>query len=317
MVSIIIPTYNRAHLIGETLDSFLEQTYQNWECIIVDDGSTDNTQELIDSYCKKDSRFRYYERPDMHLPGGNGARNYGYEMAKGDFINWFDDDDIALPHLLEKKLSFVTPELDLILSPPTRWNPIDNSKKTKSIRIEKSLYEDFLCWKIKINTSSILFRRSFLEGKELFSPKIRRGQDTELFLRMFYQLPEESFTIINEPFILYRRHSETIGVLGRTTYVPEFKESIFTIHYENYLRLMDSDLVDARAFSYRHLLGIFYESIDNKDFDLSKTIILKFFSLLRQQNYRYGTEMIIVGKLFIFFRTRAWWIINRWKKFDF
>ena len=68
LVSIIIPTYNRAHLIGETLDSVLAQTYQNWECIIVDDGSSDNTDEVIGAYVEKDSRFKYYHRSDKDLP---------------------------------------------------------------------------------------------------------------------------------------------------------------------------------------------------------------------------------------------------------
>lgn len=83
LVSIIIPTYNRAHLIGETLDSVLAQTYKNWECIIVDDGSSDNSDEIIDECVKKDARFKYYQRPDEHLPGGNGARNYGFRMSRG------------------------------------------------------------------------------------------------------------------------------------------------------------------------------------------------------------------------------------------
>ncbi|WP_445734533.1 glycosyltransferase family 2 protein [Mariniflexile sp.] len=64
LVSIIIPTYNRAHLIGETLDSVLAQTHQNWECIVVDDGSTDNTDTVLKTYCQKDSRFQYHHRKD-------------------------------------------------------------------------------------------------------------------------------------------------------------------------------------------------------------------------------------------------------------
>jgi glycosyltransferase involved in cell wall biosynthesis len=92
LVSIIIPTYNRAHLISETLDSVLAQTYKNWECIIVDDGSNDNTDEVVSEYVKKNNRFKFYHRPDEHLPGGNGARNYGFKMSKGEYVNWLDDD---------------------------------------------------------------------------------------------------------------------------------------------------------------------------------------------------------------------------------
>ena len=99
LVSVIIPTYNRAHLIGETLDSALAQTYQNWECIIGDDGSSDNTDEVVGEYVKKDSRFKYFHRPDQHLRGGNGARNYGFKMSQGEYVNKYGI-------FLEKKIQF-------------------------------------------------------------------------------------------------------------------------------------------------------------------------------------------------------------------
>src|SRR5690606_31488967 len=105
LVSIIIPTYNRAHLIGETLDSVLAQTYKNWECIVVDDGSTDGTDALLASYCKKDARFQYHHRPKEHLPGGNGARNYGFMLSKGEYIQWFDSDDVMEVNTLTEKIS--------------------------------------------------------------------------------------------------------------------------------------------------------------------------------------------------------------------
>ena len=107
LVSIIIPTYNRAHLISETLDSVLAQTYQNWECIVIDDGSTDDTSSLLHSYIEKDSRFQYYKRPDTHLPGGNGARNYGFIKSSGDFINWLDSDDVFFPEKLEVQIQLL------------------------------------------------------------------------------------------------------------------------------------------------------------------------------------------------------------------
>ena len=64
LVTIIIPTYNRAAIIGKTLDSILAQTYKNWECIVVDDGSTDTTALVMKKYCDTDTRFRYVSRPD-------------------------------------------------------------------------------------------------------------------------------------------------------------------------------------------------------------------------------------------------------------
>ena len=83
LISIIIPIFNRASLLSETLDSILAQTYSHWECIIVDDGSTDNTQDVIDRYLKLDSRFRCFSRPSNRPKGANACRNFGYEKSKG------------------------------------------------------------------------------------------------------------------------------------------------------------------------------------------------------------------------------------------
>ncbi len=78
IIIIIIPTYNRAHLIGETLDSILAQTYTNWECIVVDDGSTDETDSLLAAYCAKDKRFQYQHRLSDRPKGANACRNYRF-----------------------------------------------------------------------------------------------------------------------------------------------------------------------------------------------------------------------------------------------
>ena len=94
LVSIIIPTFNRADIIHETLDSIKLQTYEKWECIIVDDGSNDNSIMVINEFVKTDNRFKFYDRPINKLKGANSCRNYGFEKSKGEFINWFDSDDI-------------------------------------------------------------------------------------------------------------------------------------------------------------------------------------------------------------------------------
>ena len=112
LISIIIPTYNRAHLIGETLDSILLQTYPNWECIVVDDGSADNTADVMRDNIKNDNRFQYHQRPDNRKKSPNSCRNYGFELSKGEYIKWFDSDDIMLPYLLEKQISSFVKNVD-------------------------------------------------------------------------------------------------------------------------------------------------------------------------------------------------------------
>lgn len=95
-VSIIMATYNRAHLIEESLTSIQNQTFENWECIIIDDGSTDETSAILQPYLKN-FRFRYLPRSAKHKKGLPGCRNYGIELAIGDYIVFFDDDDVAHP----------------------------------------------------------------------------------------------------------------------------------------------------------------------------------------------------------------------------
>ncbi|MEM0518347.1 glycosyltransferase family 2 protein [Aequorivita flava] len=99
-VSIIMATFNRAHFIEETLISIQNQTFKNWECLIIDDGGTDNTEEIIQSFIQ-DKRFHYYKRSSKYAKGLSGCRNFGLDSAIGDYIIFFDDDDIIHPRNLE------------------------------------------------------------------------------------------------------------------------------------------------------------------------------------------------------------------------
>lgn len=100
MISIVIPTYNRAHLISRVLDNLLTQTCPNWQCIVVDDHSTDNSAAVIQQYVAKDSRFIYLL--NNRRKGAQGARNTGVLAAQGDWICFFDSDDIMYPNYIER-----------------------------------------------------------------------------------------------------------------------------------------------------------------------------------------------------------------------
>ena len=94
-VTIIMATYNRAHFIVETLRSIINQTFTDWECLIIDDGGTDNTREVITPILNQDNRFKFLKRPNCYKKGLPGCRNYGLDLAKGEFIIFFDDDDFV------------------------------------------------------------------------------------------------------------------------------------------------------------------------------------------------------------------------------
>ncbi|WP_051197703.1 glycosyltransferase family 2 protein [Flavobacterium soli] len=116
-VSIIIPTYNRAEIITATLKSVKEQTFEDWECIIVDDGSSDDTAKVVNVFVNGDKRFFYFPRPSNFLKGPSSCRNIGISKAKGQFIQFLDSDDLLASYCLEKRLglSIKMPHFDLYI----------------------------------------------------------------------------------------------------------------------------------------------------------------------------------------------------------
>lgn len=114
LVSIIIPTYNYGHLIVETLNCLLSQSYFDWEAIIIDDGSTDNTELVVSTFVNKDNRFTYIKQQNN---GVSAARNRGLELAKGEYIQFLDADDLITTDKISLQLQFFSEhkELDICL----------------------------------------------------------------------------------------------------------------------------------------------------------------------------------------------------------
>jgi glycosyltransferase involved in cell wall biosynthesis len=190
LVSIIIPTYNRADLIGETLDSIKNQTYQNWECIIVDDGSTDHTDEVVGVYVNKDARFKYFQRPDDHLSGGNGARNYGFILSQGEYIQWFDSDDLMKKNKLTLQVNdLVTYNLDVSFSgfEILKTNGTVIKEPLSLINDFENLFEAIVTKKVKINTLSPVFKKAFLLKGNLFDENLLTAHELEFYTRIFYK----------------------------------------------------------------------------------------------------------------------------------
>ena len=112
LISIIVPCYNQAQFLPEALQSILEQTYTNWECIIVNDGSPDNTHEVAQEWLAKDMRFQYLKKENGGL---SSARNAGLNNASGQWIQFLDSDDILLANKLEKSLHALAPSKEAIV----------------------------------------------------------------------------------------------------------------------------------------------------------------------------------------------------------
>ncbi|WP_298528037.1 glycosyltransferase family 2 protein [uncultured Christiangramia sp.] len=209
-MSIIIPTYNRANYLGETLDSIIAQTYQNWACIVVDDGSTDYTEELLKFYTQKDSRIKYFSKSANRPKGANACRNYGFELCEGEFINWFDSDDLMVPEFIERKLDGFKSNTDIVISKSIFLN--ENEEIIgKEIRTRSSdnLLEDFITLQISWYLPDPMYLREFLADKKLFDEHLLKGQDRDFHIRRLLENPNINF--LNDYLTKYRQTINSIS----------------------------------------------------------------------------------------------------------
>ncbi|MAP79620.1 MAG: hypothetical protein CL526_00900 [Aequorivita sp.] len=209
LVSIIIPTYNRAHLIGETLDSVLAQTYSNWECIVVDDGSTDGTEALLQKYVEQDNRFQYHHRPKDRPKGANACRNYGFEVSKGEYVNWFDSDDLMTKDFIVQKIEGFTHSVDIVISKSVITINNNQIRQEARTKMSNSLLEDFITLKVSWYLPDPIYRREFIESKQLFDERLLKGQDRDFHIRILIYTPTIKF--IDKYLTYYRQISDSIS----------------------------------------------------------------------------------------------------------
>lgn len=242
LVSIIIPTYNRAHLIGETLDSVLAQTYTNWECIVVDDGSEDNTDDVVTAYVKNDARFQYHQRPKDRPKGANACRNYGFELSKGKYINWFDSDDLMLPNKLMLQVDQLMTS-DLVMS-VCQTTVFENHKKNiLGLRNEKihskDFFNDFVTNDIKWLTQAPIIKRDFIIEKSIvFDEQLMQSQERDFFIKILNVI--DDYLVCEEALVLFRKHGESIsyGKVKEVHLQSNFRVNFNIIHnYHNRLTL--------------------------------------------------------------------------------
>ncbi len=186
LISVVVPTYNRGDLIRRTVDSVLSQTYSNFELIIVDDASTDNTEEIISSY--KDSRIRYIKLDEN--THGTRPRNTGILQSQGEYIALLDSDDEWLPNKLEKQLDFIkrSGQTDNIVC-FTGLIVKDDEKETLSTNRDLGEHEDIMDYMFINNNgtwvqASTYMFSSQLGKKTLFNPELRKHQDIDFCLRL-------------------------------------------------------------------------------------------------------------------------------------
>ena len=185
LVSIITPSYNSAKFIAETIQSVQNQTYQNWEMIIVDDGSSDETESVVLSIIQKDNRIQFYKLSQNLGPAV--ARNTGIEKASGDYMTFIDADDIWFPTFIENNIKTIQETgIPFVFSSYKRANEQLEFVYSDFIVPNKVSYSDIL----KSNSISCL--TAFLDIKKLgkkYMPLIRKRQDMGLWLNYLKVIP--------------------------------------------------------------------------------------------------------------------------------
>ena len=185
LVSIITPAYNSAKFIAETIQSVQNQTHENWEMIIVDDGSSDETLAIVQAFIDKDKRIKFYK---LALNSGPAvARNTAIEKASGDFMTFIDADDIWFPTFIENSIKTIQEtKIPFVFSSYKRSNEHMEFVYSDFIVPQKVSYSDIL----KSNSISCL--TAFVDVKTLgkkYMPLIRKRQDMGLWLNYLKVIP--------------------------------------------------------------------------------------------------------------------------------
>ena len=215
--SIIIPAYNRAYILPETIHSIQEQSYENWEVIVVDDGSKDNTREVVEQISLKDTRIRYAYQENAER---SVARNNGADQAKGSYLMFLDSDDKYAPGHLEKLLAFIT----------EKHKPVALFFSNLSYLTEKGIDVpvipvmengkefDYLLLQPITPSRVCIHKDVFKEFR--FDPKIVIVEDLVLWVSIASKYPAYQLC---ENTLIYRIHDGNSVDLSRNSYYDRYK----------------------------------------------------------------------------------------------
>ena len=241
-ISIIIPAYNRATIIPATLDSILAQSFQDWECIVVDDKSKDDTPAVVQKYVDKDCRFSLLS--NERKKGAQGARNTGILHAKYDWVICFDSDNTMHPDMLEKLVGRISDEVDVVQC----FSRVVDANTGKEIGIQNWMSEGeihqklFLVqgatWETYVDFNQSIVRKRKLLRIGLLDENCPSMQEWDTHIRLSRIA---RYTTLQEPLLDYSLNGADAitsdkrrEVAGRMyilrKYLPEWKEDTKALH---------------------------------------------------------------------------------------
>lgn len=218
--SIIIPTYNRANSCLKAIKSVFDQSFSEWELIIIDDGSTDNTKELISEYINKDNRIIYVFQENQER---SISRNNGIKLAKGKYICFLDSDDLYTKYHLRNffdKIKFEKfPKAMLICNVSRLYKNEIQKVKFESYKTHNNAVEFILKSKESIIPARVCINREILE-KKMFNPSLNISEDAELFVRI---LAKYDLFQINKYGCIYSLHDDNTTHLKNNPFKGQLK----------------------------------------------------------------------------------------------
>lgn len=211
MISVVIPTYNSQNTIIRTLSSVLNQTYKDYEIIIIDDGSTDKTKELIESFLQdKKVIYKYIYQKNA---GPSVARNNGVQNAIGEYIAFLDSDDEWHPKKLEMQIQIIKEKNLLFLGSTYTFDDLIDENMEK-IELKKFSFKK-LIWSNKFSTPGVIIKRSFFEELGGFDISMKYAEDYDLWLRASLK---EDLVLVFEPK-LFRLYKAAYGKTGLSSHM--------------------------------------------------------------------------------------------------
>ncbi len=273
--SVIIPTYNHAQYLRESVNSVLRQTFQDFELIIVDDASQDETKDLVQVWMKNDPRIRYFRHSVNQGPAV--ALNTGIQNSRGYFITWMGADDRMLPHNLEKKVFFlenygnvdvVYSDAEIINSQGETLGVLRPYPASDQPQIVEDLFERLLR-KNFIVASTVMVRKKCLDRFGGFDTNLRYAEDWELWFRLARRCV---FAYLPEPLIQYR-----VREFGAQNTAVQENLDIESMHYI-LQKVYSLYFQDHRNFKLEKILGSnYFRVLNNKLGVVPKTTLLKLY----------------------------------------
>jgi glycosyltransferase involved in cell wall biosynthesis len=207
MISIIMPMYNSSQFILETLNSIKAQTFLDFECLIIDDGSEDDSKIVVQNFLKNDVRFQLFDRPGNLKKGPSSCRNFGCTLAKGSFLQFFDSDDLMHPEHLQLKIETIQ-NYDFVVCKLQEFSKnfdINNFKLEKISAISNPInfFEDFVTGNFEMMMVAPLWRKTEFLKHLSFNENLHILEDHELYARILFKNNNGFF--IDKTLIYYRQ----------------------------------------------------------------------------------------------------------------